>query len=148
MGLLRSPRTSVHLVTLLEEMPVQETTDAVAELRALDLPVGAVIVNQTRQPALRPEQLQAAGAGTLDQSEIAGGLKAAGLSGHGGLLDALTREAEGHAERVDLERSERKQITAIGLPVVELPWLADGVDLAGLYELSDILGETKSEVPW
>ncbi len=52
MGLLRSPRTSVHLVTLLEEMPVQETADAVAELRSLDLPVGAVIVNQTRHPAL------------------------------------------------------------------------------------------------
>ena len=33
MGLLHSPRTAVHLVTLLEEMPVQETTDAVVELR-------------------------------------------------------------------------------------------------------------------
>ncbi|MCZ3389039.1 MAG: AAA family ATPase [Actinomycetia bacterium] len=148
MGLLRSPRTSVHLVTLLEEMPVQETTDAVAELRALDLPVGAVIVNQTRQPALRPAQLQAARAGTLDASEIDAGLKAAGLTSHDGLLDALTREAASHAERVGLERSERKQIIAIGRPVVELPWLADGVDLAGLYQLSDLLGQTKSEVPW
>ncbi|HWB38252.1 MAG TPA: ArsA-related P-loop ATPase, partial [Rugosimonospora sp.] len=31
-AVLRSPVTSVHVVTLLEEMPVQETTDAVAEL--------------------------------------------------------------------------------------------------------------------
>ena len=52
MGLLRSPRTAVHLVTLLEEMPVQETVDAVAELRGLHIPVGAVVVNQTRHPAL------------------------------------------------------------------------------------------------
>ena len=40
MGVLRSPATAVHLVTLLEDMPVQETTDAVAELRALGLPLG------------------------------------------------------------------------------------------------------------
>ena len=33
-NLLRSPETAIHLVTLLEEMPVQETLDAVAQLRA------------------------------------------------------------------------------------------------------------------
>ncbi len=148
MGLLRSPRTSVHLVTLLEEMPVQETADAVAELRALDLPIGAVIVNQTRQPALARAQLEEASRGALDESEIAAGLKAAGLANHDGLLEALTREAASHAERVSLEQTERKHITALGQPVVELPWLADGVDLAGLYELSDLLGQTHNEVPW
>src|ERR671910_789332 len=37
-ALLRSPMTSVHLVTLLEEMPVQETTDALKELTALGIP--------------------------------------------------------------------------------------------------------------
>ncbi len=148
MGLLRSPRTSVHFVTLLEEMPVQETADAVAELRALDLPIGAVIVNQTRQPALARVQLAEASRGALDESEIAAGLKAAGLASHDGLLEALTREAASHAERVSLEQTERKHITALGQPVVELPWLADGVDLASLYELSDLLGQTQSEVPW
>ncbi len=49
--MLRSPVTSVHVVTLLEEMPVQETTDAVAELQRLELPVGTVIVNATQTPA-------------------------------------------------------------------------------------------------
>ena len=33
MTLFRSKRTAVHLVTVLEEMPVQETADAIAELR-------------------------------------------------------------------------------------------------------------------
>src|SRR3954470_4480728 len=51
-SLLRSPVTSVHVVTLLEEMPVQETVDAVAELQRLDLPVGTVIVNGTQPPLL------------------------------------------------------------------------------------------------
>jgi len=32
MAVLRSPKTAVHLTTLLEEMPVQETADGVAEL--------------------------------------------------------------------------------------------------------------------
>ena len=33
MALLRSQQTAVHVVTILEEMPVQETVDGVAELR-------------------------------------------------------------------------------------------------------------------
>ena len=37
-SLLRSPITSVHVVTLLEEMPVQESLDAIAELTALQHP--------------------------------------------------------------------------------------------------------------
>ena len=44
-SLLRSPITAVHVVTLLEEMPVQESLDAIAELAALGIPVGRIIVN-------------------------------------------------------------------------------------------------------
>ncbi len=40
MTLFRSPRTVVHLVTVLEEMPVQETADGIADLHRNDLPVG------------------------------------------------------------------------------------------------------------
>jgi anion-transporting ArsA/GET3 family ATPase len=52
MAVLRSPQTAVHLVTLLEEMPVQETLDGAAELTAAHLPVGGVIVNAVREPLL------------------------------------------------------------------------------------------------
>src|SRR5690606_16139579 len=45
MRVLKSRETAVHLVSLLEEMPVQETADGVAELRAAGLPVGCVVVN-------------------------------------------------------------------------------------------------------
>lgn len=51
MRVLKSPETAVHLVTLLEEMPVQETADGVAELRAAGIPVGGIVINMTR-PAL------------------------------------------------------------------------------------------------
>src|SRR5437763_12983730 len=44
MRLLRSQQTAVHLVTVLEEMPVQETIDGVADLEAAGLPVGAVVI--------------------------------------------------------------------------------------------------------
>lgn len=43
MTLLQSGLTAVHLVTVLEDMPVQETADGIVELRAASLPVGAVI---------------------------------------------------------------------------------------------------------
>ena len=49
---LRSPQTAVHVVTLLEEMPVQETADAIAELTKAGLPVGSVIVNMAAEPLL------------------------------------------------------------------------------------------------
>src|SRR3954471_340892 len=49
---LRSPITSVHVVTLLEEMPVQESLDAIAELAALEISVGRIIVNGVQPPLL------------------------------------------------------------------------------------------------
>jgi anion-transporting ArsA/GET3 family ATPase len=52
MRVLKSPETAVHLVTLLEEMPVQETADGIAELRAAELPVGRVVVNMVRPHVL------------------------------------------------------------------------------------------------
>ena len=52
-AILRSPMTAVHVVTLLEEMPVQETADAIEDLRRLRIPVGSVIVNATRRAAAR-----------------------------------------------------------------------------------------------
>ena len=44
MQLLKSDVTRVHLVTSLEEMPVQETLDAIDELGAIGLTIGTVIV--------------------------------------------------------------------------------------------------------
>ncbi|MFJ2610565.1 ArsA-related P-loop ATPase, partial [Streptomyces sp. NPDC087425] len=44
--LLHSGETVIHLATLLEEMPVRETVEAVAELDGADLRPGAVLVNR------------------------------------------------------------------------------------------------------
>ena len=52
MQMMRSDTTRVHLVTVLEEMPVQETIDGIAELTSERLPVGHVILNLVRPSLL------------------------------------------------------------------------------------------------
>src|SRR4051794_8459351 len=93
--LLRSPQTVVHLVTLLEEMPVQETLDAVTTLTGLGLPVGGVVVNQVRDTVLPAGRLRTAAAGRLNRAEVARGLTAAGLADReaGAAVGVLVDEA-------------------------------------------------------
>ena len=141
MALLASPSTAVHVVTVLEEMPVQETMDGVVELRRAGLPVGGVVVNMTRPPRLAQGELAAAAEGRLDRDTLAAGVKAAGLEASETLVDALLAEAAEHAERVALEASERVGLAELDRPTYELPLLADGVDLGSLYQLAERLRE-------
>ncbi|WP_306211193.1 ArsA-related P-loop ATPase [Actinoplanes sp. RD1] len=130
-SLLRSPITSVHVVTLLEEMPVQETLDAVAELTTLRIPVGRIIVNAARPPLL-------AGA-KVTKAELKRGLVAAGLPSDAATVAGLQTEARAHLTRRELEESLRGDLAETGYPLVELPLLEAGVDRAGLDRLSGIL---------
>jgi len=137
MSVIASPRTAVHLVTLLEEMPVQETLDGIEELRAAGLPLGAIIVNMVRGSGLPADDLVRAAAGTLPTSQIADQLRAAGITRDPAAIAALlTEEARDLAQRVSLEDSERSRLAATGLPVLELPLLRGGVDLGGLFTLA------------
>jgi anion-transporting ArsA/GET3 family ATPase len=137
--LLHSPLTVVHVVTLLEEMPVQETLDALEELAAHDLPLGGIVVNAVRPPVLRARELTAAAAGTLDRGEVAAGLAAAGLPDRPAVVDGLLAEAAEHAARVALEKRELARVKAAGRPVYRLPALSEGIDLGTLYELAGLL---------
>ncbi|MEV6306250.1 ArsA-related P-loop ATPase [Actinoplanes sp. NPDC051861] len=123
-SLLRSPMTAVHVVTLLEEMPVQESLDAIAELKALHIPVGRIIVNNTR-PALLDS-------GKVTKAELKRGLAAAGVTTAPATVSQLAGEAQAHLTRRELEESLRLELAELGRPMVELPQLPDGVDLAGL----------------
>ena len=139
MGVIKSPRTAVHLTTLLEEMPVQEAIDGVADLRANGLQPGAIVVNMTRQAGMSDVELTAAADHSLDADELRAGLLAAALPRHVDLdkvTTALLAEAADHAARIDLERDERARLTECGQPMYELPMLAGGVDVAGLYSLA------------
>jgi hypothetical protein len=141
MRLLRSSRTAVHFVTVLEEMPVQETLDGITEISGIGLPVGAVLVNMVRSPALAPDALDAARAGTLDRAGIGAALRKVGVAADEPLLDSLLAEAAEHAERVALETVERADLVATGRPVLELPALVEGIDLGALYDLAGLLRE-------
>jgi anion-transporting ArsA/GET3 family ATPase len=131
-ALLRSPMTAVHVVTLLEEMPVQETVDAIGELGTLGIPVGRVIVNGARPPLLAR--------GRVTKQELRRGLAAAGLPTDPAVVSALQAEAQDHLTRRALEESLRAELAELGRPVVELPLLERGVDRAGLTELAGLLG--------
>jgi anion-transporting ArsA/GET3 family ATPase len=137
MAVLRSAQTAVHLVTVLEEMPVQETMDAAAQLRASRLPVGAVFVNMTRPPLLPERQLVRAAAGKIDTVALAEGLESAGLNPD--LAPPLAQEAAEHAQRWALENQNRAAVAELGRPTYELPFLAGPIDLGALYELADRL---------
>jgi len=134
MRVLKSPQTAVHLVTLLEEMPVQETADGIAELRAADLPVGRVIVNMVRPHLVDEETLRTGATGR--RKEIAKALTRAGVSGSAALVRPLIEQASEHAQRVGLEREQRAVLAGLGLPTAELPLVGDGVDLAALHDLA------------
>ncbi|WP_310741814.1 ArsA-related P-loop ATPase [Microbispora sp. H13382] len=142
-GVLASPETAVHFVTLLEEMPVQETLDGIEELRTTGLPVGGVFVNMVRPAGLPEGVLAAACRGGFDSAELALGLKAAGLTDAradaSAVAEALAREVCEHALRTELEKRERGALEEADVPRYDLPLLPDGADLAGLYELADAL---------
>jgi hypothetical protein len=139
---IRSPQTAVHFVTTLEEMPVQETLDGIAELHELTggaIRAGGIIVNMARPALLSSADLAAAASGTLDVAELAIGLKAAGISENHGLAADLMTELRDHALQVALQDKERDELLTVGAPHYELPMIPDGIDLAGLYQLADAL---------
>ncbi|MGC9670865.1 ArsA-related P-loop ATPase [Planosporangium sp. 12N6] len=130
-AILRSPMTAVHVVTLLEEMPVQETTDAIEDLGALGIPVGSVIVNATRAPLLTGARITPA--------ELRRGLAEAGLPADRDTVAGLVTEAKAYKTRLGVEAALRDDLAALGRPVVELPVLPGGVSREGLDRLAQAL---------
>jgi anion-transporting ArsA/GET3 family ATPase len=141
MAVLRSPQTAVHLVTLLEDMPVQETADAIADLTKAGLPIGSVVVNMATEPVLPAPGLARAAQGLLTGADLAPALAAAHLPGGADLADALAAEVVEHAQRWAAQDALRDEVEALGRPTVELPRLAGPMDLGSLFELADRLEE-------
>ncbi|HMH89908.1 MAG TPA: ArsA-related P-loop ATPase [Streptosporangiaceae bacterium] len=139
---IRSPDTAIHFVTVLEEMPVQETLDGIAELTSLAggaIQMGGIMINMTRPLALPPEQVKAAAAGQLDTGELALGLKTAGLDESLSLAAELAEELAQDARGALDQQVQRERLDQAGQPCYELPWISDGMDLAGLYRLAAAL---------
>ncbi|MFN8082446.1 MAG: hypothetical protein U0Q19_23065, partial [Kineosporiaceae bacterium] len=119
-------------------------------------PVGSIVVNMQREPLLPPAELAAAGKGRLPVTRVMAGLEAAGLGRRAArpgesaaartarvraTAEALIAEGIEHAQRVQLEREQRAVLTGLNRPLVELPALAEGIDLGALYDLAERLTE-------
>src|ERR1700733_9477039 len=113
-NVIKSPQTAVHFVSTLEEMPVQETLDGIAELRAIPgMQVGSIVINMARPAVLSQPELKA----PPDLAAMAG-------------------ELSEHARHIELAARERAELVATGQPIYDLPLIAEGIDLAALHRLA------------
>jgi anion-transporting ArsA/GET3 family ATPase len=130
---IKSPQTAVHFVSILEEMPVQETLDGISELRGIPgMQVGGIVINMARPAVLSREELKA----PPDASLMASALLAAGLHSTDALAAALADELAEHTGQLEVQDRERTELEAAGQPIYTLPMIAEGIDLAALHRLA------------
>ena len=130
--LLHGRKTRVHIVTLLEEMPVQETLDAAADLKSLDFVLGAVIVNRARPALLHPGQVAADGG--VDLAALSASLRRAGVPVANAA--ALAHEMTEYAQRQRVQDENAARLDGLDLPRIELPDLNPPVELGELKDLA------------
>ncbi|WLP92561.1 MULTISPECIES: ArsA-related P-loop ATPase [Gordonia] len=137
--LLHSPETVIHLVTLLEAMPITETIEAVEELRGKDLRIGSLIINRVNPIHLPPDSIDDIAEGKIDAQRVADGLAAAGITASEDDFAGLLTETIEHASRLQAQQIAKAQLDDVEVPTLELPALGDGIDLGSLYELANLL---------
>ena len=139
--LLHSEQTAIHLVTLLEALPIQETIEAIEELEKLQLPIGAVIVNRNIPPFLPPGDLAKAAKGEIDAAAVRSALSRTGIKLSDADFAGLLTETIEHASRISARSESAQELEKLRVPRLELPTIADGVDLGSLYELAEVLAQ-------
>ncbi len=132
MRVLRSATTAVHFVTLLEDMPVSETEEAVASLRPTQIRVGVVVENMVTPTPLRPELLAAAAAGRAS-------MRVPGLSAAQNRTLAAEFATEAQREGGELARHDR--LGDLGLPLVRIPLDPGGIDDGAVLDIAEQLSE-------
>lgn len=139
--LLHSEQTAIHLVTLLEALPVQETLEAIEELADMQLPIGSVIVNRNIASYLQPADLAKAAEGDVDADSVRAGLEESGITLNDNDFAGLLTETIEHATVIATRSEIAQQLDALKVPRLQLPAISDGVDLGSLYELSESLAQ-------
>jgi anion-transporting ArsA/GET3 family ATPase len=136
---LHSELTAIHLVTLLEALPIQETLEAIEELQELGLPIGSVIVNRNIPAYLSPDDLAKAAEGDIDADAVRAGLASGGITLSDSDFAGLLTETIQHATRIKARAESAEELDEIEVARLELPAIPDGVDLGSLYELAEAL---------
>ena len=130
MRLLRSATTVVHLVTLLEDMPVSETEEAAAALRPTQIRIGTVIENMVTPTPLNHDQLQTAATGSV-------ALKVPGLTIKQN--QALAAEFAIEAARTQQEQQRHDRLTTLGLPLAQIAFDPGGIDDGAILTIAEQL---------
>jgi anion-transporting ArsA/GET3 family ATPase len=135
MRLLRSATTTLHLVTLLEDMPVTETEEAVAALRPTRIRIGTVIENMVTPTPLDHDQLETAAAGSVL-------LKVPRLTVEQN--QALASEFAIEAARTLQEQQRHDRLTALGLPLARITFDPGGIDEGAIFSVAEQLTDQMS----
>ncbi|WP_372476880.1 ArsA-related P-loop ATPase [Gordonia liuliyuniae] len=137
--LLHSADTMVHLCTLLEAMPIQETVEAVDELRAKGLHIGSIIINRVETAHLPDDELDAIAEGRIDADRVRSTLTDAGVEFTDDDLAGLLTESIEYAARVQAQQVAHAELDDVDAPQISLPSIDQGMDLGGVYELVAVL---------
>jgi anion-transporting ArsA/GET3 family ATPase len=120
--LLDPKRTHLQLVTLLEEMPVQETIESATALTDLGVTLGPVIVNRVLEERF-DEPLRKAFEG-LDAPAAAAVAAKGDLELSVEAAEALLGIGRTHLHRMELQQRMRATLTKkLRLPFLEMPYL-------------------------
>ena len=130
MVMLRAATTIVHLVTLLEDMPVTETEEAVAGLAPTRIRVGTVIENQVMPSPFEPELLARAAAGAVELA-VPGWEPSRNAT--------LGAEFGVEAARTLQQQVRHDRLARLGLPLVQVDFDPLGIDANGLFGVADQL---------
>ncbi len=139
--LLHSTQTYVHLCTLLEAMPIQETIEAVDELTGKDLNIGAVFVNRVSPQYLPDDELDTIAEGRIDADAVRTQLAAAGLEVSDDDLAGMLDETVDYAVRLQAQQVAQAELDEIPAPKIDLPLIDEHVELGALYQLATVLKE-------
>jgi anion-transporting ArsA/GET3 family ATPase len=135
MRLLRSATTTVHFVTLLEDMPVTETEEAIAALRPTQIRIGTVIENMVTPTPLDHDQLQTAATGSV-------ALKVPGLTIKQN--QTLASEFAIEAARTLQQQQRHDQLSALGLPLAQIAFDPGGIDEGAILAIAEQLTDQMS----
>jgi anion-transporting ArsA/GET3 family ATPase len=132
-------RAQAVIVTLLEEMPVQETVEGLAALMGAGVRIGPVIANQVVRPHLDDEA--AAALTEMGAEGLAGRATSAGVELSAEVAGLGVQLGADHQARVELQTGLRERLRDEGgAPVLDLPLLTGATfDAADLDILADAL---------
>jgi anion-transporting ArsA/GET3 family ATPase len=139
--LLDQERTHLVLVTLLEEMPVAETSESVHALRELGVAFGPVMVNRVLVDRFDGPVRKALDG--LDGASLSEVLAGAGVEADADAAETLLQEGQMNLRRLQLQERMRAELTQrVNLPTLELPYLwSDRFGPAQIDALSEVIEE-------